>query len=173
MSKESTWRRHYHVHRDGRAFITGAQLRAIEATAPVRILDLDLRGAPERVLLLDKPFRLGDKVDGTDGAFHLLRVRLRDLPGWPPRLAAPGGAKPPPLAECRLVAARVKGTYLAGQGGLECELAHEGKVFTAWLVGCPLPLMMCTLKTFNEPGVFGSLVGDLQDVRLVGDSKGG
>jgi hypothetical protein len=170
VTKESTWRRLYQTLPDGRAAISGTQLKGIETADPGRILDTDLRGRSARVLLLDRPYRLGGKLE-TDGAFVLERLCLRDLPGWPPRLAAPGGDTAPMLVECRLIAARFKRANASGQEGLEFELSHQGMIFTAWLVGCPLPLLYCALKTLNDPGVFGNRMGDVQDIRLVGDGK--
>lgn len=124
------------------------------------------------MLLLDRPLQLGSPVDSQDGTFYLDRIRLRDLSGWPPRLAAPRGDLGPPLLDCRLIAARFKRANASGQEGLEFDLVYQGTVYSAWLLGCPLPLLIGALKTLNAPGVFGNRLVDVQEMRLIGEGKG-
>jgi hypothetical protein len=160
----------YRVLPDGRFTIQAAQLRLIQGGDASRILDTNLHGRSARILLLDRPFQLGSKVDGAD-EFYLDRVRLRELPGWPPKLAAPPGDSHPSLWECRLIAARFKRANATEPEGVEFELAHQGVVYRGLLVGAPLALLSCALKTLNEPGVFGNRMIDVQEMRLVGEGK--
>jgi hypothetical protein len=103
--------------------------------------------------------------------FYLDRIRVRELPGWPPRISAPPGASHPSLWECRLIAARFKRASASEPEGIEFEFAHQGVVYQGLLSRCPLPLLSCALKTMNEPGVFGNRMVDVQEMRLVGDAK--
>jgi hypothetical protein len=137
---------------------------------PDRVFDIDLWGRPAKVLLLDRPLKLGDRVSGPGGVeFDLRPIRLHELPGWPPRMASSANVGSiPALMDCALRSA----TYLPGDGpgqaSIELVLEHDRRTYRAWHVGCPIELMKCVEATLDQEGCIGRKLSDLQDIRLIG-----
>lgn len=167
--KTTPWTGTYRTQPDGRFRITGDSLRGIGIDHPDRILDTELWGRPARVLLLDKPLKLGEKSREGGDEFVLRRIRLHELPGWPPRMASVANVRSlPALMDCRLREATYSDSQGPGQEAVEFVLEFESRTFRAWLVGCPIPLMRCVEITLRQDGVPGSKLSDIQDMSLVG-----
>jgi hypothetical protein len=164
------WQGFYESMPDGRSKITGAALIALKLKDGLRVLDSLLKGWPTKILLLDKPLQLGEEVKGADiPEYYLRRIRVCDLPGWPPMFALSGDRLHyPPLKECRLVGARFERGNGPGKEGVEISLENKGETFTAWHLGCPVPLLKCVEATLNQDGAAGKKLGDLQEMRLIG-----
>jgi hypothetical protein len=170
MSEVRPWHTYYQALPDGRFLITRAALTAVSIMDESRVLDTTLSGRSARVLLLDRPFQLGLKAENVEvDSFYLGRIRLRELPGWPPRiLPASEVRKLPPLIDLKLKASRFKRAGSDGQEGIEFDLDHAGGVYKAWQIGGPLQLLRCELATLAQKGVAGSKLIDIQEMRLVG-----
>jgi hypothetical protein len=170
MVKISPWQTFYQALPDGRSRIENAKLTSLHETEGGRILETTLKDKPAKILLLDKPFQLGGRIKSVGAAaFYLLRVHLRDLPGWPPA-AACGEGQPtfPGALRCGLKSAIYKAD---GPDGTECvayELECGGQVFRAWQAGCAGPLLQCVEATLAQDGLVGKKLADLQDMRLIG-----
>lgn len=164
------WQGFYESLSDGRSKITAAALIALKLKDGFRVLDSLLEGWPTKILLLDKPLQLGEQVKGADiPEYYLRRIRISELPGWPPIFAlASDRLHYPPLRECRLVSARFERGDARGKEGVELSLEHEGGTFKAWHLGCPVPLLKCVEATLNQEGAAGRKLGDLQEMRLIG-----
>ena len=168
--KTTMWTGTYQARPDGRFRITGRALKSIGIEHPERILDTELWGRPARVLLLDKPLKLGEKAqDGGPDEFVLRRIRLHELPGWPPKMASCANVrKLPLLMDCRLREATYSDGAGPGQEGVEFVLDFESRTHRAWLVGCPIPLLKCVEITLGQDGLVGSKLSDIQDMSLIG-----
>ena len=167
-AKASPWSALYREQLGGRFRITSTDLITVGMEHPDRVLDTDLWGRPAKVLLLDKPLKLGNKFSGVRGVeFDLRPIRLHELPGWPPRMASVAGAIPA-LMDCALRStAYVQGSG-RGQESVELVLEHSRKTYRAWLVGCPIVLLKCVEATLNQQACIGKTLSDLQDIRLIG-----
>ena len=167
----SPWAAMVQAQPDGRFRITSTALITIGMEHPHRVLDTDLWGRPAKVLLLDQPLKLGDKFSGAGGVeFDLRRIRLHELPGWPPRMASAANVRTiPALMDCTLRST----TYLPGNGhgqeSIELVVEHAKKTYRAWHVGCPAALLKSVEATLNQDGCVGRMLSDLQDIRLIGE----
>jgi hypothetical protein len=168
MGGRSPWLSYYESLPDGRFSITSPALIALEMGHGHRIFHLDLRGLPSKVLLLDKPLRLGTKIPGSEiSEFYLQRIRLRDVPGWPPDVVPrEGRAETPPLIDFKLKSVRL--TEGPAEGTIEMVLDYLGEAYRARLSGCPLNILKCVMSTLSQAGVTGQRLADLQDMRLIG-----
>jgi hypothetical protein len=165
--EETTWAAYYAILPDGRCKITSPALLAFGLKYRKRILETQLWGLPATVLFLDKPLKLGERVGESDlTEYYLRRIPLHELPGWPPRVAAGALGTPPFLESTLKSAAMVRGST-SSQDGVLLTLSFKGTTFTAWLVGCPTPLLECAEATLNQKGCIGKRLSDLQDLRLV------
>ena len=157
---------------DVRFRITTAALLALFQLHPDRVLTIDSGGRPVKVLLLDKPLR----VDGKDpesvmNEFFLSRIRLNELPGWPPQLASTTQANLiPPLLDCTLLRASCLAGAGSDPGGLLYSLEHRGMRLQAWQGECPPELLRCAEATLNQPDIRGMKLQDVQFVRLIAAS---
>lgn len=168
MSTPSPWTAFYEAMPGGQSRITGANLTALESGHPNRVLEVNLGGKPEKVLVLDVPFRVDEKQLTYD-AYPLRRIPLKDLPGWMPTAAPMGeGHRFLSLKECRLKTAKYKPGHTKGQEGLEITLQYQSETFKAWITGLPVLLLKCAEATLNQSGAKGQQLVSLQDVRLVG-----
>jgi len=169
MTKASPWTAIYQSLPEGRFRITSPDLMAVGLEYGDRILDTDLWGKPARILLLDRPLKLGERIQSSRFDGHYLRsVRLHELPGWPPKMASSANGRAlPALMDCALRDATFSSGNGHGQEALELRLDHEGKIYRAWQVGCPLELLKCAEATLNQAGVFGRKLADIQDIRLI------
>jgi len=161
MIKLSSWKSFYQVLPDGRSTISRARLADLPAD---RILDTILAGQKTKTLLLDKPFRLGPRVkEPGETAYFLTKIHLRDLVGWPPRVAA-SGIQPrfPGALRCSLKSVTFKSDRV------EFELECAGGSFRAWQMECPTRLLRCVEATLNQDGTKGKKLADLQELRLIG-----
>lgn len=170
MSKAASWKSNYKARPDGRFRITGAALKSLGADHPERILETELWAKPARVLLLDKPFKLGTRVpDPKVDEYLMRRIRLHELPGWPPKMASSANVQSlPALMDCSLRQARFSEGHGPGQEGVELILAFEKKTYRAWFVACPIPLLKCVEATLGQKIAVGKMMGDLQDITLIG-----
>jgi hypothetical protein len=168
--KTTTMRSRYRVDAQGRFLIASPELMAFGAAHPDRILDTELWGRPARVLMLDIPLQLGERIQGPERAeFRLRRIRLHEVPGWPPRMTSSAHVKSlPSLMECTLRAASFSSAGGAGQEAVEFVVEHGRKTHRAWLVGCPVPLLLSVEATVEREGLAGRKLEDVQDWRLVG-----
>lgn len=167
MATRTQWRTYYRVLPDGRYRISRDRLAEVDRH---RILDADLRDGPAKVLLLDKPFYLGPSVrDSEGGGYYLTRIRLRDLPGWPPRIA-PENRQPrfPGALRCSLKSASYRPEHGETPESVEFELQCGGQLFKAWYVGCPTPMLKSVAATLRQDGAQGQKLADLQEMRLIG-----
>src|SRR5688572_29525461 len=112
---------YYRSMPDGRFRISGAALHLLERDHPERVLVASVGGRYHKILMLDKPLRVGEE-SGESGRleFILYRIRVRETPGWPP-VMPPSPARPGflTIAECRLKAVRFKAGGAKGQEGIE------------------------------------------------------
>lgn len=170
MTNASSWAGFYQTHPEGRCGITSPALKTFGIEHPDRILDTELWGRPARVLLLDKPLKLGEKLRNSDtDEFRLRRIRLHELPGWPPKMASSAKARSlPALMDCRLADATFSKSAGPGQEAVELLLEHIGRNYRAWHVGCPVPLLKCVEATLIQEEVVGRKMVDIQDVTLIG-----
>ena len=122
------------------------------------------------MLLLDVPLKLGDKFSTASGVeFDLRRIRLHEIPGWPPRMASAVAVKTiPSLMECSVKATSFLQGHGPGQASVELVLEESRRTYRAWLVGCPTALLKCVEATLNQEGCIGKKMSDVQDVRLIG-----
>ena len=166
----SPWASLYRPQAGGRFRITSTALLTIGMEHPDRVLDIALWGRPAKVLLLDQPLKLGDKFSGAGGVeFDLRRIRLHELPGWPPRMASVADVESiPALMDCVLRSTTYLPGNSPGQASIELVLEYARKTCRAWHVGCPIELMMCVEATLNQEGCVGKKLSDLQDIRLIG-----
>ena len=171
-AKASPWAALYRAQPNGRFRITSTALITVGMEHPDRVLDTDLWGRPAKVLFLDQPLKLGDKVSVPGGVeFNLRPIRLHELPGWPPRMASAANVSSiPALMDCTLRSTTFLPGNGPGQASIELVLEHARSTFRAWHVGCPTSLMMCVEATLNQPGCIGKKLSDLQDIRLIGDA---
>jgi|SRR5687767_12890737 len=170
MTVPSPWKSFYKAFPDGRGLITRAALMAFEIKHDHRVLRMTLHDSPEKILLLDKPLLVGPLLKGGEIEEHpLYRVRLRDLPGWPPR--------PPPRASwpagfelplSRMKSVGFKRRQSAALPRVEFELEHLGRETKALLVGPPTLLLKCVEATLTQEGALGRRLIDLEEMRLVG-----
>jgi len=167
--KTITWSAIYQAQANGRFKISRAGLIEFEKKHPDRILDTSLWGRPAKVLLFDVPLKLGGRIrDSKLPELELRPIRLHELPGWPPKMASAANSRTlPALMDCRLRDASFSAGPRPGQEALELRLVHNGKNYTAWQTGCPLPLLKCAEATLNQGGVVGRDLSDIQDVNLV------
>ena len=168
--KASPWSGYYHPQPGGRFRIATPALRTIGAEHPDRVLDTQLWGKPAKVLLLDKPLQLGDRISDSRADEYLLRrIRLHDLPGWPPKMASAADVQSlPALMDCKLRDATFSAGDGPGQEAIELVLEHQGKTYRAWLTGCPVTLLRCVEATLSQEGALGRKMADVQDIRLIG-----
>ena len=170
--KASPWTAFYREQPNGRFRITSTDLITIGMEHPDRVLDTSLWGRSAKVLLLDRPLKLGDKFSGAGGVeFDMRRIRLHEIPGWPPRMAsAANSGSIPALMDCTLRST----TYLPGNGpgqqSIELVLDHSRRTYRAWLVGCPTAFLKSVETTLNQEGCIGRTMADLQDIPLIGES---
>jgi hypothetical protein len=169
----SPWTAQVRPQPNGRFRITSTDLIAIGMEHPDRVLDTDLWGRPAKVLLLDQPLKLGDKFSTVRGVeFDLRRVRLHELPGWPPRMASsPDAAAIPSLMDCALRSTTYAEGTGRGQESVELVVEHARKTYQAWLVGCPIVLLKCVEATLNQEACIGKTLSDLQDIPLIGGPR--
>src|SRR5688572_29363506 len=105
MSSPSPWESLYRVLPDGRAVISHADLRALETQYWGRIVETELAGRSARVYLLDAPRQIDERgLEASSELLHLTRIRIRELPCWPPRPAM--SPELPELLECRFYGVR-------------------------------------------------------------------
>lgn len=169
MVDAEQWRRFYETLPDGRYRITHPALIVFETNHNHRLFVAPLNGRPEKILLLDRPLKLGTPILGSDiSEFFLQRIRVRELPGWPPALP-PEAEKPviPVWTECKLSAARLRRGKGVGQAGIEYEFDYQGTGYKALQVGCPVPLLECLETTLQQEGTIGSKLGVLQETPLI------
>jgi hypothetical protein len=166
MVTRSAWRPFYQVLPDGRCRIAKDKLADVDAH---RVLDARMNDGPAKVILLDKPFLLGPAVRDSAGGYYLIRIRLRDLPGWPPRIA-PENRQPrfPGALRCSLRSAVYKPEHGDVAESVEFEIECRDSVYKVWHVGCPAPLLRCVAATLKLDGARGKKLSDLQEMRLVG-----
>jgi hypothetical protein len=165
-----SWQGFYESLPDGRSKITASALIALRLRDGLRILDSLLSGGTTKVLLLDKPLQLGEAVKDSDiPEYYLRRIRICELPGWPPifELMGTEAVFPNPL-DCRVTAARFEKGGRSGQEGIELTLDHETGTFKAWHLRCPAPLLRCVEATLKQDGAVGKKLRDLQEMRLIG-----
>ena len=161
MVKLASWRTYYQVLPDGRFTISGARLSEVPED---RLVETVLDGKKSRIVLLDKPYKVGPRVKEADETCHfLLKIHLRDLVGWPPRVAA-STTQPrfPGALRCTLKSVLFKSDRV------EFELDCVGGVFRAWQVDCPPKLLRCVEATLKQDGTLGKKLQDLQELRLIG-----
>lgn len=161
----------YRPYQNGRFKIARSDMVGFEAEHPDRVLDTHLWGRLAMVLLLDQPLKVGARIQDSDVVeISLRRIRLHELPGWPPKMVSWANARGvPALMECRLREAVLARGHGPGQDALELRLSHGGRTYTARLVGCPGPLLRCAEATLNQEGVAGRELAQIQDVNLIGD----
>jgi hypothetical protein len=170
MVQLSPWQGFYQVLPDGRCRITRLKLMELGKD---RILLATLKERPGKALLLDKPFQLGARIKEPGGsAFFLLRIRLRDLEGWPPRISR-DASQPrfPGALRCALKSVRyLKDGHEDGEGNpsVEFELVCQGDVYKAWQTECPSPLLQSVAATLRQDGTIGQKLSELQEMRLIG-----
>ena len=166
MNPDRDLKSRYETLPQGRFKIDASNLRELERSHPDRVLEVRLKGQLQKIVLLDRPFQVGAR---DQDSYVLNRVRLAELPGWPPTLP-PMAEKPPfeSLGECRFISMSFRKGSAAGQEGIEFEVGFKGKVYKAWLVGCPVPLLRCVEATLDQEGTFGKRLDDLQELRLIG-----
>jgi hypothetical protein len=151
---------------DGRVVIPQVDLRALESRDPGRIVDTSLLGRSARVILLDRPYQLGLRVEGEESeTFYLNRIRVRELTGWPPHVAG-GGTRS--LIDSKLAGVRFRRADATGSEGIELDLDDRGALYSARMSGTPLPLLESALATLRQPGVLGTRLIDVQELRLIG-----
>jgi hypothetical protein len=168
MPDADQWSSYYKEAPDGRRRITSAALMALGIKYPDRVLDADLWGKPAKVVLLDVPHKVAGRVDSDPPQYLLKRLRLHDLPGWPPRLASVANVKAlPTLMDCTLREASFHTGNGPGQESVELVLGFERKKIRAWLTGCPIPLMKHVAATLSQPALIGRQFSELQDVHLI------
>ena len=164
----SQWQAFYKAGPGGRFTITTPALIAFEMMHRKRILDTFLRGWIAKVLLLDKPMELSDPApsEGEDepAEFFLRKVPLRDLPGWPPKMAGPI-----PELECLLREVILTPGAAPIQDALVLILEWQGRRFPARFDGCPPDLLRCAGATLRQEGAVGRRLLDLQSMRLIGE----
>jgi hypothetical protein len=167
MSDPLAWRAYYYSS-DGRFRITGPALKVIQISHYQRVVTATLGGRPSKVILLDVPLRLGDRVPGSEIIeYYLDRIRLRDLAGWPPQL--PSRTTPPEnfVTDARLTSARFKARQGAALPCVEFELKHHLEPCKAMVTGPPVLLLKCLEATLKQEGTAGRSLSDLQEIRLV------
>ena len=164
MSSPSPWESLYRVLPDGRAVISHADLRALETQYWGRIVETELAGRSARVYLLDAPRQIDDRGLDTD-TLHLTRVRIRELPCWPPRPAM--APELPELLECRFYGVRFAPREEGQASFLEYEIDYRGMRMKAVQSKCPLELMACVVNTLNQNGTRGRNLLDIQEMRLL------
>ena len=151
---------------DGRVVMPQADLRALESRDPGRIVDTTLLGRSARVILLDRPYQLSLRAEGEESeSFYLHRIRVRELTGWPPHIAG-GGMRS--LIDSKLAGVRFRRADATGPVGLELDLDDRGEFYLARMAGTPLPLLESALATLRQPGVIGTRLIDVQELRLIG-----
>src|SRR5688572_3058871 len=104
MRETARLQQYYQAMADGRFKISTSSLEALYINHGERILDVYLKGFPTKILILDKPLKLGFALpDAGVHESYLHRIGLNELPGWPPKLASTVHAKEAPnLLECTL-----------------------------------------------------------------------
>jgi hypothetical protein len=169
MKEATPWKGFYSAVADGRFRITTAALLALFQLHPDRIVEIVHGGRPTKVLLLDKPLRLAEKDPESEmNDFFLVRLRLNELPGWPPQLASTTHAHLiPPLLECKLLRASCLAGAGSDPGGLLYSLEHRGMRMQAWQGECPPELLRCAEATLNQPDIRGMKLQDVQHVRII------
>lgn len=167
MSDPLAWRAYYYAS-EGRFRITGPALRVIQISHYRRVVATVLTGRPCKVVLLDVPLRLGDRVPGSEFIeYYMDRIRLRDLAGWPPQLPP---RTPPPenfVTDARLRSARFKGRQGAALPCVEFELIYNQQPCRAAVIGPPVLLLKSLEATLKQEGAVGRSLSDLQEIRLV------
>lgn len=161
MTGPLDWKSLYSLLPEGLFALTA---KVLENLRPDRIIETVLGGQPAKALLLDKPFKLGTAFhEGSVVMHYLTRIRIRDMVGWPPRIASEGDQPwfPGALA-CCLRSVANKGDHL------EFELECRQGVFKAWQRGCPPPLLRCAEATLKQEGVLGRKLSEIQEMRLIG-----
>lgn len=167
MSVKSPWESHYRVLPDGRAVLSHADLRALETQYWGRIVETELSGRSARVYLLDAPRQIDDRmIDANSDLLHLSRIRIRELPNWPPHPAL--SPELPDLLECRFQGVRFSPRDESQASALEYEIDYRGQRFKAIQAKCPLELMACVVETLNQAGTRGRNLLDIQEMRLMG-----
>ena len=167
MSATSPWASLYRVLPDGRAVISHADLRALETQYWGRIVETELSGRSARVYLLDAPRQIDDRmIDATSDMIHLTRIRIRELPSWPPRPAM--SPELPELLECRFQGVRFTPRDESQASALEYEIDYRGQRIKAIQPKCPLELMACVVETLTKTGTRGRNLLDIQEMRLLG-----
>ena len=171
--KTITWSALYQAEPNGHFKISRSSLVEFESKYPDRIVDTYLWGQLARVLLFDRPLKLGERImDSGPVEFGLRPVRLNELPGWPPKLASTANARfVPALMDCSLHEATYSQGHGPGQEALELRLEYRGKTYIAWHVGCPPPLLKCAEATLNQDSVVGQKLGEVQNVSLIGGDE--
>jgi hypothetical protein len=170
MSNSSRWRGLYTSTPNGRCRMTHPALLVFESKYAHRVVQAHLRGWGEKIVLLDRPFLVGPKIHGAENVdeHDLRRIRLGDLPGWPPRLPP---RTPPPafsLLECRLGGVEFKRRRSAALPRVELDLGHRERRLKALIIGPPILLLKCVEATLLQEGAAGKKLSDLQELRLLG-----
>ena len=163
MPAQPPWSSFYSSAPDGFR-ITNPALIALEMRHPRRVVTVTLNGRREKILVLDKLLYVGPRTAEADLVeFHLLRVRLRDLPGWPPTL--PRRTDRPPdfnLMDARLEKVR----YVPGpRRRLELLVTFRNASYRVDLVGLPSSLLRCVAVTVKD--AIGKKLVDIREMRLI------
>jgi hypothetical protein len=162
MTDPTTLQDYYRVLPDGRCRMTALEWAGLEGCAPDRVISAVVSDHPCKVLLLDRPYHMsGPTAESGALNFYLLRIRIRDLQGWPPR-TGPLSICPNPL-KCSL-----RDVELTAHDALEYHLEWKGGTYKAWQEENPLPLLRCVVATLRQEGSLGRKLLELQDMRLVG-----
>jgi hypothetical protein len=163
MPARTPWSSFYSSTPDGFR-ITNPALIALEMRHPRRVVTATLNGRREKILVLDKLLYLGPRTSDADLVeFHLMRVRLRDLPGWPPTL--PKGMPRP--SDFNLMDARLESVkYLPGpRRRLEFHLTFRNAPYRVALADLPASLLKCVAATVKD--AVGKKLVDIREMRLI------
>ena len=168
LKSRTSWSSYYAAFPGGSFRITKPAIMTLAISHPGRILDTIIRGAGSKVLLLDKPMRVGERIPATEPEeYWLHRIHLGDLPGWPPRIAPIGEVLGLDFKDFTVASARLDRTKGLGQEGVELALHHGRYKLKAWLTGLPPVLLQCVEATLAKEECEGARLRDLDSVRLV------
>jgi hypothetical protein len=134
-----------------------------------RVVSLKGAGRAQKILLFDKPLRLGEQIRASEfEEYHLYRIRLRDLPGWPPRFLPSSTPYPRfSMTDSRLKSVEFKRRRSPLVPRVELAIEHGESVWPAFVMGVPILLLKCVEATLMQEGAAGKKLKDLQEMRLV------